>query len=199
MPLEYKPRVRLDSWAPPVARGPRRSLWWLWSIFLYTVVVVVGYLVVTGRVSLDDSDGAATISPAAPMPPTPTALAPQPPDVSRFTDNAARALHLPPCEDFLEPVEGAQKGQPSSNLERAGYASLLDDGRFREVCRTRVRRRVELCLAVNRGVLVGVTVHTEPSDPTTDSCIVRELRSVRYPFESTLRMVSTTTHLTAHP
>lgn len=199
MPLEFKPRVRLDSWAPPATRGPRRSLWWLWALGLYAVVVVVGYLVVTGQVSLDDATWSETSSPVALTPPPATELAALPPSVSRGRAPSARALPLPPCEEFLEPVEGSPKNRQSSNLDRLGYASLLDNGSIRDLCRTRVRRRVAVCLAVNQGTLVGATVHTEPSDPATERCILGELRGLRYPVEATLRVVNTSTNLTARP
>jgi hypothetical protein len=196
MPLEYKPRVRLDSWEPPMVRRPRRSLWWLWSILLYGAVVVVGYAVVTGRLGLEPADESAnTSAPTLTPSPNPTELVALPPDVSRFVERTDPAATLPPCEEFREPVSSPAGTEPSSDLERSGFSTILSDARFTNDCRSKVRRRVTLCLAVQQGSLVGVTVRTEPADSVTDQCVVRGLRGLRYPVEPTLRVLRTTVKL----
>lgn len=109
--------------------------------------------------------------------PTP---APEKPVVSGGSCEAAIASY----------VEDANRKAPK-DLGAADFGPVLNKGDYLDRCGVPTTTAVDICVAVQNGRAVGVTVRTAPGNAKLDRCLSRVLRSVSFPSHPRMDVVRT--------
>jgi hypothetical protein len=201
-----KPRLRLPSGDFPEPKIVCSKSWLPYAIVVWLVVVVASHGILYGWLPLtNQSTSIATTLPA--HPPVLDSVGDGPPATSRIgvttsggsvaTISPARAIRptsvdpnlLPSCEAVVDPdANPTESIEPLPvNLSRSPIGSLLDTHAWTKPCRGPGHIRVNLCVAIKAGQLVGASVTTEPRVASTERCIVRAVASVPYEPEVALR------------
>ncbi len=89
---------------------------------------------------------------------------------------------------YVEEMKMAGGGQ--ADITRAKYASVMNNGSYLNGCGLPSNVAVNVCVAVQNGRAVGVTVTTKPNHPAK-SCIASNLRRKSFPSHPKLDVVRT--------
>ncbi len=95
---------------------------------------------------------------------------------------AARASYV---EDY------SKQGVPP-DLGAADFGNVLNRGGYLNACGVPSNMAVSICVAVQNGAAVGVTVSTKPSDPRIAGCISAQVRGLGFPPHPRLDIATTT-------
>ena len=130
---------------------------------------------------------------------------PEPAELDKTVPGPARRIRRAPgaesvsvgtsCEAALaaysEPiVVGGPAGPP--DLSAGAYASVLNRGTYLQDCGAPSDMRVQICVAVQHGRAVGVTVRTAPADRAIGRCIAQAVRGLSFPSHPRLDVARTT-------
>lgn len=74
-----------------------------------------------------------------------------------------------------------QGGTGKPDLGAADYGNVLNRGGYLNACGVPSNMSVDICVAVQSGRAVGVTVRTNPSNPGISSCISGQVRGLGFP------------------
>ena len=92
---------------------------------------------------------------------------------------------------YSEPiVVGGPAGPP--DLSAGSYGSVLNRSAYLEHCGAPADMRIQICVAVQHGRAVGVTVRTAPADRAVGRCIAQAVRRLSFPSHSRLDVARTT-------
>jgi len=111
---------------------------------------------------------------------------------TRSWSEAARA---PTCEGaaaaYSENIDlGGGRSPP--DITQAQYAAILEHGRWFEHCGVPAACRLEVCVAVQAGRAVGVTVHATPWRADIERCVAAAARRLTFPSHPRLDVTRTT-------
>jgi hypothetical protein len=87
-------------------------------------------------------------------------------------------------------VEDANRKAPK-DLGAADFGRVLNKGDYLDRCGVPTTTAVDICVAVQSGRAVGVTVNTAPSNSKLDRCLSRVLRGVSFPSHPRMDVVRT--------
>jgi hypothetical protein len=87
-------------------------------------------------------------------------------------------------------VEDANRKAPK-DLGAADFGRVLNKGDYLDRCGVPTTTAVDICVAVQNGRAVGVTVRTAPSNGKLDRCLSRVLRGVSFPSHPRMDVVRT--------
>jgi hypothetical protein len=101
---------------------------------------------------------------------------------------------LPSCESAAATANqtidvGSARGAP--DLTRGAFAGVLEHGAYLTPCSIPPRTAIEICAAVQKGNVVGVTVTTEPRDVAINACVRRAVTRLRFPRSPQLDVTRT--------
>ncbi|MGK3993657.1 hypothetical protein [Sorangium sp. So ce1024] len=91
---------------------------------------------------------------------------------------------------YVEEYKLGNNGPP--DLTAGAYGNVLNRGTYLNACNVPSSMEVNVCAAVQNGRAVGVTVTTNPSNPTVASCISRQIRGMSFPSHPRLDVARTT-------
>lgn len=77
------------------------------------------------------------------------------------------------------------------DVPRERYASLLNTGSYFAHCAGANSRDLDICVAVQHGHAVGITVTTRPSSRTVEQCVARAVSRLAFPRHPRLDVVRT--------
>jgi hypothetical protein len=109
-----------------------------------------------------------------------------------------RASSLPSCESAAASASEtmdlrAAPGVP--DLPREAFSSVLENGAYLARCAIPPRTALEICAAVQDGKVVGVSITSEPLNPSINTCVRRAVATLRFPRSA--RLDVTRTHFAA--
>jgi hypothetical protein len=87
-------------------------------------------------------------------------------------------------------VEDYSKDAPP-DLSAGAYGAVLNKGTYLAACSVPASTKVTVCAAVQNGRAVGVTVTTDPSTPSLNSCIAGQVRGLSFPAHPRLDVTTT--------
>lgn len=87
-------------------------------------------------------------------------------------------------------VEDANRKAPK-DLGASDFGRVLNKGDYLDRCGVPTTTAVDICVAVQNGRSVGVTVNTSPSNSKLDRCLSRVLRGVSFPSHPRMDVVRT--------
>lgn len=90
---------------------------------------------------------------------------------------------------YVEEIKMGQKGQ--ADITRAQYGAVLNSGSYLNGCGVPSSMGVNVCVAVQNGRAVGVTVRTEPHNAGVAACISRRVRGLSFPSHPKLDVTRT--------
>jgi eukaryotic-like serine/threonine-protein kinase len=90
---------------------------------------------------------------------------------------------------YVEEMKMGQKMQ--ADITRAQYGAVLNSGSYLNGCGLPSSTSVDVCVAVQNGRAVGVTIRTEPSNAGVASCISRKVRGLSFPSHPKLDVTRT--------
>jgi hypothetical protein len=110
-----------------------------------------------------------------------------PPSVARAREEALDRLSGSSdglsCEQaraqYVEEI-GMQSGLPA-DLTAADFGSVLNAGAYLAPCDVPSTSHVQICVAIQNGRPVGVTVILEPPDGDIEICVARAVRGLSFP------------------
>jgi len=76
-------------------------------------------------------------------------------------------------------------------LTAGAYGSILNRGTYLNRCGVPPTMAVEICVAVQHGRAVGVTVKTTPPHPELHQCVVAAVRELSFPSRPTMDITTT--------
>lgn len=82
-------------------------------------------------------------------------------------------------------------GAVAADITGAQYGAVLNSGAYLNGCGLPASTGVDVCVAVQNGRAVGVTVRTQPSNPGVASCISGHLRAMSFPSHPKLDVTRT--------
>jgi len=77
------------------------------------------------------------------------------------------------------------------DVTREAYASILQNGRYLSGCRIPDRTVFEICAAVKDGRAVGITVVSNPADPSLNACVRGAVARLKFPNNPKLDVTHT--------
>jgi hypothetical protein len=83
-------------------------------------------------------------------------------------------------------------GRSPPDITQAEYAAILEHGRWFEHCGVPAACRLQVCVAVQQGRAVGVTVHTTPWRADIERCVAAAARGLTFPSHPRLDVTRTT-------
>jgi hypothetical protein len=83
-------------------------------------------------------------------------------------------------------------GKVAADITGAQYAAVLNSGSYLNGCGLPSSTGVSVCVAVQNGRAVGVTVRTTPNNPGASSCISGRIRRMSFPSHPKLDVTRTT-------
>jgi hypothetical protein len=133
------------------------------------------------------------VAPAAPKPPPLTELVPlaQPLDSPPATNTTPKLGPATSCEAVLEAYSQNANQNAPPDLGAKDYGSILNKGDYLDRCGVPTTTAVDVCVAVQNGRALGVTITTTPSNGKLDRCLSRVIRGVSFPSHPRLDMVRT--------
>lgn len=87
-------------------------------------------------------------------------------------------------------VEDANRKAPK-DLGAADFGRVLNNGDYLDRCGVPTTTAVDICVAVQNGHAVGVTVNTSPANSKLDRCLSRVIRGVSFPSHPRMDVVRT--------
>ena len=82
-------------------------------------------------------------------------------------------------QSYVDDYDNKKKGDPP-DLSAADYGAVLNQGTYLAACDVPSDMALDLCVAVQNGHAVGVTVKTTPSNETVATCVATQLRGLEY-------------------
>lgn len=92
---------------------------------------------------------------------------------------------------YSEEYKIGNDGAPA-DLGAADYGAVLNRGSYLSSCGAPSSMEVNVCVAVQNGRAVGVTVNTSPSSPGVASCIAGQVRGLSFPSHPRMDVARTT-------
>jgi hypothetical protein len=94
------------------------------------------------------------------------------------------------CEQAVDEyvAGGSSKGESTSV---GTYGAILNRGTYFKHCSVPDSTKIEICAAVLDGRAVGVTVRTNPADPTPADCIAKAVVALSFPKNSRMDVTKT--------
>jgi hypothetical protein len=89
-------------------------------------------------------------------------------------------------------VEDYNKTGQTPDIGAAAFGGVLNNGNYLNTCGVPMSTAVSICVAVQNGHAVGVTVTTNPSNPSASGCIAGILRGMSFPSGPRLDIATTT-------
>jgi hypothetical protein len=71
--------------------------------------------------------------------------------------------------------------QAPADLTAADYAAVLNQGNYLASCEVPEASHADVCVAVQNGTAVGVTVSLDPPQANIEQCVSRQVRSLSFP------------------
>ena len=108
--------------------------------------------------------------------------------------NEARGVALPSCESAAASANQSvdlRAGPGAPDLSREAFASILENGAYLASCAIPSRTALDLCVAVQNGKAVGVSVSSEPRDANVIACVRRAVSALRFPQSDRLDVTRT--------
>lgn len=96
------------------------------------------------------------------------------------------------ASSYVEEYDLKKKGAPPPDLTANDFGAILNEGTYLSPCDVPPQMALDLCVAVQGGRAVGVTVKTTPADETIEACVATQLRALEFP--SAPRMDVAKTH-----
>ena len=78
-----------------------------------------------------------------------------------------------------------------ADITSSQYGAILNGGSYLNGCGLPSSTAVDVCVAVQNGRAVGVTVRTKPSSPGAASCIASHVRGLSFPAHPKLDVTRT--------
>lgn len=94
-------------------------------------------------------------------------------------------------KSYVDDYDKKKKGDPP-DLTASDYGAILNDGSYLGPCDVPSNTALDLCVAVQSGQAVGVTVKATPSNEAIAACVATQLRTLSFP--SAPRMDVARTH-----
>ena len=141
---------------------------------------------------------AACSEPAAPPPKTPDAApARRPPPKPKSEPTGPRptggSSDGVTCEEarerHVEEIAIGKKG--GADLSAKDFDAILADGKYLAACDVTTATKVSVCVAVQNGAAVGVTIAMSPSSEDLEKCVAKEVRALAFPSHPRLDGVRT--------
>lgn len=88
-------------------------------------------------------------------------------------------------------IEDYSKDAPP-DLSAGSYGAVLNRGNYLNACSVPSSTEVNICVAVQNGRAVGVTVTSKPSNAGINSCIASQVRALSFPAHPRLDVTNTT-------
>ncbi|HEY4106427.1 MAG TPA: hypothetical protein VGM44_21150 [Polyangiaceae bacterium] len=134
-----------------------------------------------------------SLSPLAPNAPShdaaPPLLGATPPDAPSAVANA-----LPSCEAAAasanQEVNLAERDN-TPDLSREAIAQVLDNGVWIARCDIPLNTSVDLCVAIQRGKVIGVSVSARPASAAINACVKRRAAGLSFPFSARVDVAHT--------
>jgi hypothetical protein len=82
-------------------------------------------------------------------------------------------------EQYVEEIDMRAEGP--ADLTAADYAGVLNQGTYLASCDVPETSHARICVAVQNGSAVGVTVSVDPSEANLELCIARQVRALTFP------------------
>ncbi|HEU4409651.1 MAG TPA: hypothetical protein VFS43_30630 [Polyangiaceae bacterium] len=90
---------------------------------------------------------------------------------------------------YTEEMRIGEKGAPDLSVGQLG--AVLNNGSYLNACGVPPDTKVNVCAAVQNGRAVGVTVVTNPRNPSLESCVAGRVRSLSFPSNPRLDITRT--------
>lgn len=110
------------------------------------------------------------------LPPRPSAVEP-PPSGPGSSDGTSCEAAVASSSDSIE----IGKDRGPADLRASDYARVLNGGGYLSPCGVPTRTSVDVCVAVQNGRALGVTVRTSPRSPNIERCVARGVRRLAFP------------------
>ena len=68
-----------------------------------------------------------------------------------------------------------------ADLTAGDLGAVLNEGSYLTPCEVPAASHLDLCVAVQNGAAVGVTVTAEPAAPDLELCVARQVRGLVFP------------------
>jgi hypothetical protein len=121
----------------------------------------------------------------APEPSAPTAaLAPDSPDYGGLPSCEAAAATAQQDVDFAH-------RDSTPDLSREAIARVLDNGVWIARCDIPMSTAIELCVAIQNGKVIGVSVHSHPASAAINRCVKRRALGLHFPYSSRVDVAKT--------
>ncbi|MCU0682133.1 MAG: hypothetical protein MUF34_07750 [Polyangiaceae bacterium] len=91
---------------------------------------------------------------------------------------------------YVEEMRIGEKGP--ADLTASQFGAVLNNGSYLNACGVPPDTKVNVCAAVQNGRAVGVTVTTNPRNPSIESCVAGRVRSLGFPSNPRLDITRTT-------
>lgn len=91
---------------------------------------------------------------------------------------------------YVDEMRIGEKGAPDLTVGQLG--AVLNNGSYLNACGVPPATKVNVCAAVQNGRAVGVTVSTNPRNPSLESCVAGRVRSLGFPSNPRLDVTRTT-------
>jgi hypothetical protein len=211
--FEPKRRLRLPSGDLPEPKAVHSRSWLPYALVVWLLVVAAGHGVLYGWLPrlIGTAPPLTSAPPNSPMPAAGDFAQPiaplqdlAPTVASTTATSPTRAIQptsvdpdkLPACEAVAEAQSSGEYVDPLPvDLARSPFGSLLDTRLWTKPCRGAHPVRVHLCVVVKAGELLGATAATDPSDASTERCIIRAASRLKLESNSALRKVHLTIDL----
>lgn len=102
------------------------------------------------------------------------------------TCEAAKSEYLGWCQKHQRECAATSDG-----VSPGVYSSVLNDGAYLRACDLPATTEVRVCVAVQHGKAVGVTVESSPHDADLDACVASKVRGLSFPDQPRLDVTRT--------
>lgn len=126
-----------------------------------------------------------------PAEPTPVAVARE---ARGARETPATNVQLPSCDALLAGAsQDVDFGRPDQtpDLSRDAFASILENGSYLAGCGVPEHTALDICVAVQRGAVKGVSVVTRPADAKLGACVKAAVARLRFPYSPRLDVTRT--------
>ncbi len=101
---------------------------------------------------------------------------------------------MPSCESAAATANqdiDLRAGPGAPDLTRDAFAPVLENGSYLSHCAIPARTALAICVAVQDGKAVGVSVTTEPQSAAINACVRRSVAGLRFPRSARLDVTHT--------
>jgi hypothetical protein len=90
-----------------------------------------------------------------------------------------------------EQMDLTRRGTSTPDVTREAYAALLENGSYLAPCNVPDHVALDLCVAVQNGRAVGITVGTTPRNARVRACVTRAVQRIAFPQSPRLDVTRT--------